>query len=208
MTRDRRPTLRWALLSLALWAGAAQADALGALKAFVNDVRSGRTTFTQTVTAPDGSVKRPSSGSFEFARPNRFRFAYTKPYEQLIVSDGEKVWLHDVDLDQVTVRDANQALGATPAALLAGTAIERDFTLQGLPDEAGLQWLQATPKQRDGSIQSLKVGFRGATLAAVEILDAFGQRSRLAFGPIEANVALPAERFRFTPPPGTDVIAQ
>lgn len=208
MRRARTAPWRWALLGLALWAGAVQADALDALKAFVADVRSGRTTFTQTVTAPDGSVKRPSSGSFEFARPNRFRFAYTQPYEQLIVSDGEKLWLHDVDLAQVTVRNAGQALGSTPAALLAGTTIERDFTLQALPDAGGLQWLQATPKQRDGSIQSLKVGFRGATLAAVEILDAFGQRSRLDFGPIEANVALPAERFRFTPPPGTDVVAQ
>ncbi|MBA3596393.1 MAG: outer membrane lipoprotein chaperone LolA [Methylibium sp.] len=193
---------------LTLAATTARADALDTLKAFISEVKTGRAAFTQTVTSPDGVKKRSSSGSFEFARPNRFRFAYVKPYEQLIVADGQKVWLYDTDLEQVTVRAFDQALGATPAALLAGGSLERDFELKALPDEGGLQWVQALPRVKDGSFQSLKIGFRDGTLAAVEIVDAFGQRSRLAFSQVEANPALPPGRFMFTPPADVDVIAQ
>lgn len=193
---------------LTLAAATARADALDTLKTFISEVKTGRAAFTQTVTSPDGAKSRESSGSFEFARPNRFRFAYVKPYEQLIVADGQKVWLYDTDLEQVTVRSFDQALGATPAALLAGGSLERDFELKALPDEGGLQWVQALPRVKDGSFQSLKIGFREGALAAVEIVDAFGQRSRLAFSQVEANPALPPGRFMFTPPAGVDVIAQ
>lgn len=184
----------------------ARADALDTLKAFVSDAKTGRAVFTQTVTSPDGRKQKPASGSFEFSRPNRFRFAYTRPYEQLIVADGQKVWLYDTDLNQVTVRPLSQALGATPASLLAGNDLGRDFDLKALPDDAGLQWVQATPKVKDGGVQSLKIGFRAGALAALEIADAFGQRSRLDFSQVETNPALAAERFRFTPPAGADVI--
>ncbi len=194
--------------SLLLAAAAAHADALDTLRGFVADVKTGRAPFTQTVTSPDGAKKKTSTGSFEFSRPNRFRFDYTKPYAQQIVSDGDKVWLHDVDLNQVTVRSAAAAIGATPAALLAGAAIDKDFDLKALPDEGGLQWAQALPRATEGSFKSLKIGFKGGTLAAIEIVDAFGQRSRLDFGGFEANPALAAERFRFTPPAGSDVISQ
>lgn len=189
-----------------LTAGAARADALDTLKSFVAEVKTGRASFIQTVTSPDGAKKKSSSGSFEFSRPNRFRFDYAKPYEQLIVGDGQKVWLYDADLNQVTVRPFNEALGATPAALLAGSAIDKDFQLKALPDDGGLQWVQAVPKSKDAGVQSLKVGFRGKELAAVEIVDAFGQRSRLDFAQVESNPNLAAERFRFTPPAGADVI--
>lgn len=194
--------------ALLLAAAAAQADAIDTLKAFVSDVKTGRARFTQVVTSPDGAKKKTSNGSFEFARPNRFRFAYAKPYEQLIVGDGQKIWLHDPDLNQVTVRPMSETLGATPAALLAGSSLDKDFNLKALPDEAGLQWVQATPKQKDSGFQSVKVGFRGKQLAAVEIVDSFGQRSRLDFAQVEANASLPADRFRFTPPPGADVLSQ
>lgn len=193
---------------LTLSAASARADAIDTLKSFIAEVKTGRADFTQTVTSPDGAKKRSSSGSFEFARPNRFRFAYVKPYEQLIVADGQKVWLYDTDLEQVTVRPFDKALGATPAALLAGGSLEGDFDLKALPDEGGLQWVQALPRVKDGSFQSLKIGFRDGTLAAVEIVDAFGQRSRLEFTKVEANPALTADRFRFVPPAGVDVIAQ
>jgi outer membrane lipoprotein carrier protein len=196
------------LVVLLLAAFAARANALDALKAFIAEVKTGRASFTQTVTSPDGARQRTSSGSFEFARPNRFRFAYAKPYEQLIVADGQKVWLFDADLEQVTVRPFDQALGASPAALLAGSSLERDFELTALPDQGGLQWAQAVPRAKDGTFQSLKIGFRGQALAAVEIVDAFGQRSRLDFAQVEANPPLGAERFRYTPPPGVDVITQ
>lgn len=193
---------------LLLSAAGARADALDTLESFIADVKTGRASFTQTVTAPDGVKKRTSSGSFEFSRPNRFRFDYKKPYEQLIVGDGQKVWLFDTDLNQVTVRAFNDALGATPAALLAGTSLERDFILKALPDAGGLQWAQALPRATDASFQSLKIGFRGSSLAAIEVLDAFGQRSRLEFAQVESNAALAPERFRFEAPAGVDVLAQ
>ena len=190
-----------ACASLGAWA-----DGVETLREFAKDVKSGRANFTQTVTSPDGAKKKVSSGTFEFSRPNRFRFAYSKPFEQLIVSDGAKVWLHDVDLNQVSVRALDQALGATPAALLAGATLERDFALSALPARDGLEWIQATPRAKEGSVAQLRVGFRGKELAALEIVDAFGQRSVLQFSAVQQGLAVPAERFRFVVPPGADVI--
>jgi len=103
-----------------LLASGAWADAVETLREFSGSVKSGRAGFSQTVTSPDGARRKLSSGSFEFVRPDRFRFAYLKPFEQLIVADGRKVWLFDADLNQVTVRTLAQALAATPASLLAG----------------------------------------------------------------------------------------
>lgn len=193
---------------LAAAAGSARADAVDTLRAFVRDVKSGSAEFTQTVSSPDGARRKVSSGSFEFQRPDRFRFAYARPYEQLIVGDGRKVWIYDADLNQVSVRALSQAIGATPAALLAGAALERDFVLQAQPAQDGLDWVQATPRARDGAFQSMRIGFRGKDLAEVEILDSFGQRSRLQFSRYEANPALPESAFRFVPPKGADVIEQ
>jgi outer membrane lipoprotein carrier protein len=146
--------LGWSQLALA--AGAADA-----LRAFVQDAKAGRAGFTQTVHAPNSNRTKVSTGRFEFSRPNRFRFEYQKPYAQTIVSDGEKVWFHDPDLNQVTVRKLGDALGSTPAAILAGQSIERDFDLKDQPDQDGLSWVLATPKSKDGTIQSLRVGFKG-----------------------------------------------
>jgi len=197
-------------LALAAWLAcatqAAHADAVDSLREFTREVKTGRASFTQTVTSPDGARKKTSSGSFEFSRPNRFRFAYDKPFEQLIVSDGSKVWLHDIDLNQISVRLLDQALGGTPAALLAGGTLEKDFELAAQPSKDGLDWVQATPRAKDGSVTQLRVGFRGRELAALEIVDAFGQRSQLLFSAVQQGLALPAERFRFVPPPGVDVI--
>jgi outer membrane lipoprotein carrier protein len=198
-----------AALALGAAAFAAQADAVDTLREFVRDVKTGRADFTQTVTSPDGAKKKTSSGSFEFARPNRFRFAYTKPFEQLIVADGQKVWIHDTDLNQVSSRKIDQALGTTPAALLTGGALDKDFELSALPAKDGLEWAQASPRAKEGAVfQSLQVGFRGKELAAVEIVDSFGQRSRLSFSQMAANAALPADTFTFTVPKGADVIEQ
>jgi outer membrane lipoprotein carrier protein len=195
-------------LAAALAAPLAHADPVETLRGFVRDVKSGRATFTQTVTSPDGAKKKTSSGSFEFARPNRFRFAYAKPFEQTIVGDGEKVWIYDADLNQVSVRKLGQALGATPAALLAGGSLERDFELSNLPPRDGLEWAEAKPKAKDGAFQSVRVGFRGKDLAALEIIDSFGQKSLLQFNGFAANAAIAAETFRFTVPAGADVIEQ
>ncbi len=193
---------------LLLAAFAAHADAVDTLREFVRDVKSGRAAFTQTVTSTDGARKKVSSGEFEFLRPNRFRFTYRKPFEQLIVADGSKVWIYDADLNQASSRKLSQALGATPAALLAGGSLDADFVLSAQPAQGGLDWALATPKVKDGPFQSMRVGFKGRELAAVEIIDSFGQRSSLAFTRFEAGVVLDAERFRYTPPAGADIIEQ
>lgn len=193
-------------------------DGLQLLGEFLRTVQSARAQFTQTVTAParDGQASRPkvSSGSFEFARPNRFRFHYTRPFQQLLVADGQTLWLHDVDLQQVTARKLSQVLQGTPAAVIAAAAdlraLQADFTLSAQPDTAGVQWVLAVPKGRDGQLQSIKVGLRaaaqGVELVSLDILDSFGQRSVMTFSQFEANVPVPAGTFQFRPPPGADVI--
>jgi len=190
----------------------AHADSVDTLRAFIRDVNTGRAQFTQTVTSPDGAKKKVSSGSFEFSRPNRFRFAYAKPFEQLIVADGQKVWIYDADLNQASSRKFSSALGATPAALLAGGSLDKDFDLAAVTgkDAAkdGLDWVQANPKTKDGAFKSVRVGFKGKDLAAVEIVDAFDQRSLLQFSQFAAGVSFGADAFRFTPPAGADVIEQ
>lgn len=187
---------------------AARADAVATLKDFVSDVKSGRAAFTQTVVSPDGAKKKTSSGSFEFLRPNRFRFAYEKPFEQLIVADGHKVWVHDVELNQVTSRRLAQALGATPAVILAGGSLDKDFMLEAQSPRDGLEWVKATPRATDSTFQAVRIGFKGRELAVIEIADNFGQRSLLQFSQFAANVPIAPERFRFTPPAGADVIEQ
>ncbi len=195
-------------VALMLTCSTATADALEALRDFVRDGKSGRGNFTQTVTSADGARKKVSSGSFEFLRPNRFRFQYNKPFEQLIVADGVKVWIFDADLNQASSRKITQALGSTPASILAGGAIEKDFDLAAQPSRDGLDWALATPKIKDGTIQSMRIGFRGKELAAIDIADGFGQRSLLQFSAFAANVNIAADRFSFTPPAGADVIEQ
>jgi outer membrane lipoprotein carrier protein len=194
--------------TLALATAAAHADAVDALRDFVREAKTGRAAFTQTVTSPDGAKKKTSSGSFEFARPNRFRFAYRKPFEQTIVADGQKVWIYDADLNQASSRRIDQAVGATPAALLAGASLDKDFSLSPLPSQDGLDWVQARPLQKDSGFKSLRIGFKGKVLAALEILDNFGQRSLLQFADVATNVAMAPEEFKFTPPKGADVIEQ
>ena len=193
---------------LAIASFGAHADAVDTLKDFVANVKTGHAAFTQVVTSPDGAKKKSSSGTFDFARPNHFRFAYAKPFEQLIVADGQKVWIYDTDLNQVSSRKFTQALGATPAALLAGGSLEKDFTLSALPSQGGLDWAQAIPKAKDGAFQSVRIGFKGKDLSALEIVDSFGQRSLLQFTQFTANVPIAPETFKFTVPPGADVIEQ
>jgi outer membrane lipoprotein carrier protein len=187
---------------------AAQADAVDTLREFVRDVKTGRADFSQTVTSTDGARKKTSSGQFEFLRPNRFRFEYTKPFQQLIVADGDKVWIYDADLNQASSRRLTQAVGATPAALLAGGSLDADFVLATQASKDGLEWALATPKVKDGPFQSMRVGFKGKLLTSVEIVDSFGQKSALQFSRFEGNAALEAARFNYTPPAGADVTEQ
>ena len=194
--------------ALLLVAAAAHADAVDTLRDFVQNVKTGSAAFSQTVISADGAKKKSSSGQFEFMRPNRFRFGYSKPFEQVIVADGEKVWIYDKDLNQASSRRIAQALGSTPAALLAGGSLDKEFTLTPEGNRDGLEWALATPKAKDGPFQAMRVGFRGKELAAVEITDSFGQRTQLLFSDFKANPSLAAERFRFSVPAGADVIEQ
>ena len=206
----------FAPLLLATCAHCAWADGLKDLENFMRNARSGQAEFTQTVTTPAKVDESPrtkqSSGSFAFQRPGRFSFVYRKPFAQTIVADGTTLWLYDADLNQVTQRAQEQALGATPAALLASapdlSALKADFTLEAAPDADGLQWVLASPKTKDGQLKSVRVGFAGEQLAALDILDSFGQRSLIRFNGMQANAALPASTFQFKPPAGADVVKQ
>jgi outer membrane lipoprotein carrier protein len=201
-------TVRAALLAAAaILAAPARASATDDLRDFVRTVKTGRATFSQTVTSPQGK-KKQSRGSFEFERPNRFRFVYEKPYAQTVVGDGARVWLYDPDLNQASSRRMGEALGATPAALLVSSDIEREFTLAEQPARDGLQWVQATPRQADGTIRWLRVGFKDHALAQLEIADSFGQDSLLVFDGFQPNAPVPAADFTFTPPKGADVVEQ
>ncbi len=203
-------------LSILACSQLALAGGMESLENFVKSAKSGRADFTQVVTAPgrDGQAARSktSNGTFEFSRPNRFRFNYKKPFEQTIVADGQTLWLHDVDLNQVTARKQAQVLGSTPAALIASSpdlnALKKDFSLEAVADRDGMQWVQATPKTKDGQLNSVKVGFRGNELAALDILDSFGQRSVITFSKLELNAGVSAEAFQFKPPQGADVVRQ
>ncbi len=196
-------------LVLATASSPAHADGVSDLQRFVREVASARAAFTQVVTSPDGAKKKTSSGIFEFVRPNRFRFDYQKPYPQLIVGDGHKVWLHDPDLQQVTVRAMDKALGATPAALLAGQGLDQDFEVKALPPAGGLQWVVATPKVKEGAaFQSMKLGFREHGLVTIEIVDPFNQHTLLQFEGMSLNLTFAPTHFGFTPPAGTSVLEQ
>lgn len=215
---------RIALLFIATYACISGATGLNSLELFVRSVKTGRADFTQVVTSPakegQSSRVKTSTGQFEFARPNRFKFNYTKPFEQTIVADGQTLWLFDADLNQVTARAQAAVLGSTPAALIASAAdvqaLKADFVLADAPDKDGLQWVTATPKSKDGQLQSVRVGFRAAgeaaaatsTLEVLEIQDSFGQRSVLTFKQFQVNPALPGTTFVFKPPVGADVIRQ
>ena len=210
----------FAIVFIAVYTHSVWANGLESLELFVKTVSSGRADFTQVVTSPakEGQAVRSktSSGTFEFSRPNRFRFIYKKPFEQSIVADGQTLWLYDADLNQVTARKQSAVLGSTPAALIAAApdlrALQADFTLAAAPEKDGLQWVVATPKTKDGQLQTVRVGFRpgekSAGLAALEILDSFGQRSLLTFSKVEVNPDLSADTFQFKAPKGADVIRQ
>ena len=209
-----------ALLIIALFVLNARAGGLESLELFVKSVKTGRADFTQVVTPPsrDGQAPRvkTSTGTFEFSRPGQFKFVYKKPFEQAIVADGQTLWLYDVDLNQVTARKQAQALNSTPAALVASAsdlkALQADFALASEPEKDGLkdgiEWVSATPKTKDNQVQSIRIGFRAGTLAVLEILDSFGQKSRMNFTAFTANVPLDAGTFQFKPPAGADVVRQ
>jgi outer membrane lipoprotein carrier protein len=213
MNKDRIKFFLPVLLAAAL---KVKASGLDGLEAFVKSAKTGRAQFSQVVTAPSKDAQparsKTSTGSFEFSRPNRFKFVYTKPFAQTIVADGQTLWLYDADLNQVTARSQAAVLGSTPAAVIASAAdlkaLRADFNLVAAPDKDGLEWVLATPKGKDGALQSVSVGMRGADLAVLEIRDSFGQRSVITFTAMQTNLSLDAAAFAFKPPAGADVVHQ
>ena len=189
------------------------------LKAFVSQVRSARGDFVQQeVRAPskaqsasDAVQVMPknstSSGTFVFARPGKFIWSYEKPYQQILQADGDKLYVYDKDLNQVTVRPLGGALGASPAAILFGSNdLDKNFTLRDAGVKAGIDWLELIPKAKDTQFQSVGIGFRDGNLQAMELHDVFGNVTLLTFSNIQKNPPLPADAFKFTVPKGADVI--
>lgn len=205
--------LKFVLAALAamLACSFAEAAALDQLRAFLEGTKTARAEFAQTVTAKNGRKPSFASGTMALSRPGRFRWQIDKPYAQLIVGDGEKIWLYDPELKQVTVKKAGAALGGTPAALLAGdgmAALERGFTLRDGGEKNGLEWVEAVPKTGDSGFERVRIGLAGNELRAMELLDSFGQTTQLSFSHFERNPALPAAQFRFAPPAGADVLGE
>ena len=200
--------MRLPLFFLALLlSGAALAGGVERLNAFIVGAKTAEADFSQTVADKSGRITQQASGKMAFARPGKFRWDYSKPYEQVIVGDGVKLWLYDVDLDQVTVKSLGDVIAGTPAALLAGdNAIEKYFTLKDAGQGGGLEWLEATPKNRDTTFERIRMGFKGDVLVQMELFDFFGQRTTLKLTNFARNPVIAPSRFQFTPPKGADVI--
>ncbi|MFM1989573.1 MAG: outer rane lipoprotein carrier protein [Pseudomonadota bacterium] len=185
----------------------AAAAAIDQLRDFATATRSARGQFTQQQIRSNGRPAEASAGSFSFSRPGRFRWEVVQPYEQLIVTDGERLQFYDKDLKQVTVRKVGDAISATPAAILFGSNdLDASFVLKEAGAAGGLEWLEAVPKQKDSGFDWIRIGFRGGLPEAMEVRDAFGQTTRFTFSKIERNPGLDAGLFRFTPPKGVDVV--
>jgi chaperone LolA len=188
---------------------AAHAGGVERLKAFVAGAKTAEADFTQTVTDKSGRVTQEASGKMAFARPGKFRWDYRAPYEQVIVGDGSRLWLYDVDLEQVTVKPLGDVIAGTPAALLAGdNAIEKYFSLKNAGEGGGLEWLEATPRTRDTTFERIRMGFKGDVLVQMELFDFFGQRTTLKLSHFARNPSIAPSRFQFTPPKGADVIGE
>jgi len=202
-------TLRLTALLAAMLPAAACASSIDALRALLEQTTTARAHFAQLVLDRNLKTLQRATGTMQFSRPGKFRWEYDRPHEQLIVSDGAQVWHYDKDLGQVTVRRLDRALGSSPAGLLAGSSdIEKNYALTGLGSRDGLDWLEAVPRTQDTAFESIRLGFGGSGLEAMELRDQFGQVTVIRFSMLERNPKLPAESFRFTPPPGADVISE
>ena len=210
--RARRAPARLLLLLLVA-ATRLHATPLDQLHQFLAQTTTARGDFTQE-SLPGEAGRTPAAalppiahGNFEFLRPGRFRWTYTAPYEQLIVSDGSSLFLYDKDLNQVTKRHLNGALPASPASILFGSNdFERDFQVDNDGSNAGIDWIKATPRAKDSVFERIRIGFQDGLPVAMELRDSFGQATRLHFEHVQRNPALAAERFAFTPPKGVDVL--
>jgi outer membrane lipoprotein carrier protein len=185
----------------------AQAASIDRYREFLDGTRAARAAFAQKVYDRNGQLVQESKGSFVFQRPGKFRWVYDKPADQVIVGDGNRVWIYDRQLSQVTVRKMEAALGSTPAALLAGGSnVEKAFLLSDGGEKDGLEWVLAKPRQQEAGFESVRLGFKGKDLQAMELKDQFGQTTELRFSHLERNPKVDPATFRFDPPKGADVL--
>lgn len=199
--------MRKAFLGLAMVPALAWAGAVEQLHHFLHDTRTLRAEFVQMVVGKGGKKPQQSSGLVAISRPGKLRWEIQKPYPQLMVGDGDKFWIYDPELKQVTVKKVGQAIGGTPAALLSGSNdLEKNFSLKEGGDADGLAWVEAVPKSADSGFEKVRMGFAGSELKAMDLFDNFGQTTHVRFSRIERNPALPPGLFRFTPPAGADVV--
>jgi outer membrane lipoprotein carrier protein len=179
------------------------------LKSFLNQSTSAKARFAQIVLDRNMKQLQQATGTMAFSRPGKFRWEYEKPYQQTIVGDGQRLWIYDKDLNQVTVRKLDRALGASPAALLAGSnEIEKNYVVTSAGNRDGLDWLEAVPRAHDTAFERVRLGFNKSTLEVMELRDQFGQMTVIKFADLERNPKLAADLFRFTPPNGADVISE
>lgn len=204
------PTFQRIILAGVLFLGIqpyAIAGGIEQLRAYIRGTQSLRAEFQQTVSGSRKSTKQEASGNVLIQRPGKFRWIYSKPYEQLVIGDGVKLWLYDKDLAQVTVKRLDQALGSSPAALLAGSNdLEKSFKLRDIGQKDQLEWLEATPKGSDSTFEWVKMGFANNELKLVELRDNFGQTTVIRLSKLERNPKLESNLFKFTPPAGVDVV--
>lgn len=193
----------------ALLPGVAGAAGVESLRSLLEQTTTARARFAQMVLDKNMKQLQQVTGTMQFSRPGKFRWEYDKPQEQVIVGDGSRVWLYDKDLNQVTIRRFDRALGSSPAALLAGSnEIEKSYTFKAIGNQDGLDWLEAVPKTQETAFEKIRLGFGKSGLEAMELRDQFGQITVIKFSTIERNVKLSPEAFRFTPPKGADVISE
>jgi len=201
--------LACAALVPALQPFAASASSLDRFSQFLSATQSAKGEFEQKVLDKGGRIVQQSRGTLAFQRPGKFRWTYVKPYAQLIVGDGTRVWIYDEDLQQVTVKRVDQALTSTPAALLAGNnEAMRAFRISDHGEKDGLEWLEAVPRDKEGGFERVRMGFGFGGLEAMEFYDSFGQITLLRFTSLTRNPTLEPSTFRFSPPKGADVVGE
>lgn len=187
----------------------AKADGISSLKKFYAETQGMRADFYQLVTDKQGRKVQEVHGQMQLQRPNKFRWDYEKPFEQQIISDGKQVWLYDVDLAQVTVRELSKALGSSPAALLAGEdSLDKNFKLVNAYRKDDLDWVSTNPKDADSGFNKISLGFKADKLQQMDLVDSFGHQTKIVFSKPENNPVFNAKTFLFKPPKGVDVVGE
>ncbi|MEO8006533.1 MAG: outer membrane lipoprotein chaperone LolA [Betaproteobacteria bacterium] len=194
---------------LTLFASVASAGSIEKLHAFIEQTRSAKAAFTQVVVDSNGVAQQQASGTVQFQRPGKFRWTYDKPYEQLIVGDGEKLWIYDKELNQVTRRNLDKAIGSSPAALLSGADdVDKYFSLNALGIKKKFDWLEVKPYDQESLFEKVRMGFNGSMLEIMELYDHFGQKTTITFANMQRNPKSSPDLYTFTPPKGADVVTE